>query len=261
MNQGLPGAGVFIDSILGAVAEAADARVLEVRVGAYWSLVQTEQGTGISSSMRSEANLHGERPVGDAGRLHERSAAGLAGLLTSTSPPEASVGLAAANALLNHRAAGLVETRALDVLCERGAGRRVAMIGRFPFEGALRAHCDQLWVFERGLNRRREDYGEESMEQMLPQADVVAVTATTLLNRTLPAVMAGVRRDAFVMMLGPSTPLTPALFDFGFDVLCGTLVEDPETVRRAVEQGAVTSQITGVRRVSLWRERGERSNL
>ena len=261
MVQGDPGAGVFTDAILSAVAEVADARVAEVRLGAYWSLVQTGRGSGISSSMRSEAHLHGERPVEAAGRLHERSAAELANLLKSPSPPEASVGLAAANALLGAGALGLEATKALDVLCERGAGRRVAMIGRFPFADALRAHCDQLWVFERGLNRRREDFGEESMEQMLPQADVVAVTATTLLNRTLPAVMAGVRPDAFVMMLGPSTPLTPALFEFGFDVLCGTVVEEPETVRRAVEQGAVTSQIKGVRRVSLWREPRKRSNV
>ena len=253
MDQGRQGAGVFIDSILGAVAEAADARVLEVRVGAYWSLVQTEGGTGIASSMRSEAHMHGEKPVSAAGRLHEQSAVELAGLLRSPSPPEAAVGLAAANALFGGTASAAGEAKALDVLRERGAGRRVAMIGRFPFADALREHCDQLWVFERGLNRRREDYGEESMEQMLPQADVVAVTATTLLNRTLPAVMAAVRRDAFVMMLGPSTPLTPALFDFGFDVLCGTVVEDPKPVLRAVEQGAVTSQIKGVRRVSLWR--------
>jgi uncharacterized protein len=253
MNQGLPGAGVLIDSILGAVAGAAEARVLEIRVGAFWSFVQTAGGTGIASSMRSEAHLHGEKPIGAAGRLHERSAVELAGLLRSPSPPEAAVGLAAANALFSGAASGAGEVKALDVLRERGAGRRVAMIGRFPFADALREHCDQLWVFERGLSRRREDYGEESMEQILPQADVVAVTATTLLNRTLPAVMAAVRRDAFVMMLGPSTPLTPALFEFGFDVLCGTVVDEPETVRRAVEQGAVTGQITGVRRVSLWR--------
>ena len=49
----------------------------------------------------------------------------------------------------------------------------------------------------------------------------MAVTATTLLNRTLPNVLAGVREDAFVMLLGPSTPLTPTLHRFGFDVLCG----------------------------------------
>ena len=86
-------------------------------------------------------------------------------------------------------------------------------------------------------------------------ADVVAVTATALLNRTLPSILEPVRADAFVMMLGPSTPLTPALFDFGFDILCGTVIEDPEKVVRAVEQGAVTSQITGVRRVSLWNDK------
>jgi hypothetical protein len=91
------------------------------------------------------------------------------------------------------------------------------------------------------------------MDQLLPQADVVAVTATTLLNRTLPIVLAGVRPDAFVMLLGPSTPLTPVLFQFGFDVLCGTVVDDADAVLRAVEQGAVTSQIAGVRRVCLWK--------
>ena len=130
------------------------------------------------------------------------------------------------------------------------------MIGRFPFADQLRETCDQLWIFERGLNRRREDFGEDAMEQLLPQAEVVAVTATTLLNRTLPAVLACVRPDAFVMLLGPGTPLTPALFQFGFDVLCGTVVDEPEAVVRAVEQGAVTPQITGVRRVCLWNDGG-----
>lgn len=253
MDHAQKTSGVFIDSILGDLAGIGDAEVIELRVGAYWTVVRSVRGTGMSSSMRSEAHIHGERPIGGAGRLHERTAAELAALLTSTSPPEASVGLAAANALLGDRAEAATDDKAVDILRERGSGRRVAMIGHFPFAGALREHCDELWVFERGLNRRREDYGEESMEQLLPQADVVAVTATTLLNRTLPAVMAAVRPDAFLMMLGPSTPLTPALFDFGFDVLCGTVVEDPELVLRAVEQGAVTGQITGVRRVSLWR--------
>jgi uncharacterized protein (DUF4213/DUF364 family) len=248
-------AGVFVETILEAVTEVADAGLEKVCVGAYWTVVRTSgSGTGMASSLRSEAHLHGERPVEGAGRLHERSAAELAVLLRSRSAPEASIGLAAANALLNDAAQGLTETKAVEVLCERGARRRVAMVGRFPFADALREHCDQLWVFERGLNRRREDFGEESMGQLLPQADVVAVTATTLLNHTLPSVLACVRPDAFVMMLGPSTPLTPALFEFGFDILCGTLIEEPEAVLRAVGQGAVTGQIKGVRRVSLWRK-------
>ena len=127
------------------------------------------------------------------------------GLLRSGSAPEAAVGLAAANALLGRRR-GLSEEKALAVLRERGGGQKVAMIGRFPFAERLREHCGQLWVFERGLDRRQGDFGEEAMEQLLPQADVVAVTATTLLNRTLPAVLACVRPDAFLMMLGPTRP-------------------------------------------------------
>ena len=245
--------GVFIESILEAVAEVPAAELIDLRVGSYWVMVHTSLGAGLSSVLRSEAHLHGSQPVVAAGELHQWTPLDLCELLRSESPTEGAIGLAAVNALLGPTAVGLREEKALEILRERGRGCKVAMIGRFPFAEQLREDCDQLWVFERGLNRRQEDFGEEAMEQLLPQADVVAVTATTLLNRTLPTVLSGVRPEAFVMLLGPSTPLTPALFRFGFDVLCGTVIDNPEPVLRAVEQGAVTSQITGVRRVCLWR--------
>jgi uncharacterized protein (DUF4213/DUF364 family) len=244
---------VFIDAILGAAAAAPEAELIDLRVGAFWVVVRTSLGAGMASALRSDAHLHGSRPVADAGSLHRRTPLELAALLRSESPTEAALGMAAVNAILGPSAEGLRGEKAIAILRERGAGRKVAMIGRFPFADELRADCAQLWIFERGLNRIQGDFGDNDVEQLLPQADVVAVTATTLLNRTLPNVLAGVRSDAFVMLLGPSTPLTPALFRFGFDVLCGTVIEDPEAVILAVEQGAVTSQITGVRRVCLWR--------
>ena len=246
--------GVFVDAVLDAAASVPAADLIDLRVGPYWIFVRTSRGAGMASALRSEAHLHGTQPVSGAGELHLRTPLELADLLRSDSPPESAIGLAAVNALLGPNAEHLSDEKAVAILRERGRGRKVAMIGHFPFADALREDCGQLWVFERGLNRRQEDLGEEAMEQLLPQADIVAVTATTLLNRTLPTVLAGVREDAFVMLLGPSTPLTPALFRYGFDVLCGTVVDDPEAVLRAVEQGAVTSQITGVRRVCLRRE-------
>lgn len=245
--------GVFVESILEAAAEVPASDLIDLRVGPFWVVVQTSLGAGMASAMRSEDHLHGSKPISAAGELHQRTPRELAGLLRSNSPPESAIGLAAVNALLGSMVEDLREEKAVAILRERGRGRKVAMIGHFPFANALREDCDELWVFERGLNRQQEDLGEEAMEQLLPHADVVAVTATTLLNQTLPAVLSGVRPDAFVMLLGPSTPLTPALFEFGFDVLCGTVVVDPEAVFRAVEQGAVTSQITGVRRVCLWK--------
>jgi hypothetical protein len=244
---------VFVEVILEAALMARQADLLDIRVGPFWTVVHTSIGTGMASSLRSESHLHGTKPIADAGRLDERSPLELAALMRSESVPEAAIGLAAANALLAPTVTGLTEEKAVSILRERGAGKRVAMIGHFPFADELRESCDELMVFERGLGRRDGDLGDEAIEQLLPNADVVAVTATTLLNGTLAGVLAGIRDDAFVMLLGPSTPLTPALHRFGFDVLCGTVIDDPVSVLRAVEQGAVTRQITGVRRVCLWR--------
>jgi uncharacterized protein (DUF4213/DUF364 family) len=248
-------AGVIVGAVLEAAAEAPPADLVDLRVGLYWVVVHSSLGAGMSSTLRSEDHIHGSQPVKAAGRLHRRTPLELTGLLRSDSPPECAIGLAAANALFGPTAANLLDEKAVAILRERGRRQKVAMIGRFPFAESLREDCGQLWVFERGLNRRQEDLGQEAMEQLLPEADVVAVTATALLNRTLPTILARIRSDAFVMLLGPSTPLTPALFQFGFDVLCGTVIEDPDAVLRGVEQGAVTSQITGVRRVCMWREK------
>jgi uncharacterized protein (DUF4213/DUF364 family) len=247
-------ADVFIDVILDAARKTRRADLLDIRIGAFWTVVHTSIGAGMASSLRSESHLHGTQPIADAGRLDECSPLELAALMRSESVAEAAIGLAAANALLASTVKGLTEEKAVSILRERGAGKRVAMIGHFPFAEELRESCDELVVFERRLNRRDGDLGEEAIGHLLPDADVVAVTATTLLNRTLPNVLAGVRDDAFVMLLGPSTPLTPTLHRFGFDVLCGTIIDDPVGVLRAVEQGAVTSQVTGVRRVCLWRK-------
>ncbi len=209
----------------------------------------------MASALRSEDHLHGSRPIAAAGELHEWTPEELAGLLDSESVAEASVGLAAVNALLSSRAAGLPDEPAVAILERRGRSARVAMIGHFPFADRLRSSCARLDVFERGRHRGADDRGEEAMEIVLPAADVVAVTATTLINRTVGRILELVRGDAFLMMLGPSTPLAPSLFDFGFDVLCGTVIVDVDAAMRAIGQGAVTAQIPGVRRVALWQER------
>jgi uncharacterized protein (DUF4213/DUF364 family) len=242
------------DAILGETSEAVDPGLVELRVGHYWTAVQTTIGAGMASNLRGESHLHGSRPIEDAGALHQRSPHELAARIRSSSPLEAAVGLATANSLLGPPDGRLTEHNAATVLAEKGAGKRVAMIGHFPFAAKLGARCGELWVFERGVGRHDDDFDATMMDELVPQAEVIAITSTTIINHTLPEVLGLARPDAFVLLLGPSTPLTPRLFDFGIDLLCGTLVVDPQAVLRAVEQGAVTSQITGVRRVCLWPE-------
>ena len=111
------------DSLIAMVERSGDVAVARLCLGQYWTVVQTSSGAGLASTLRSERHIHGEQPVRDAGRLHLRAAAQLAGLLKSRSAPEASVGLATVNAVVNPEADGLVESRAVEVLRERAAGR------------------------------------------------------------------------------------------------------------------------------------------
>lgn len=235
--------------------EAAGATLLELRVGPFWTVVHTTSGCGMSSSMVRDADPHVGPPIRGAGELTRRSPLELLELLRSASPPEAAIGLATLNALLQPPP-GLAEgENAETILRERGEGRRVAMIGRFPFVDRLRSCCREVVVFERGGRGRVDDLGESDLDRLLPEADVVAITATTLLNGTLSAVLRATGPDAFKVMLGPSTPLHPVLLEVGFDVLCGSLVLDPTAVLCAASEGAVTRQIPAVRRVSLWRRK------
>ena len=80
---------------------------------------------------------------------------------------------------------------------------------------------------------------------------MVAITGTTLINHTFEELIGLCRPDAFVLVLGPTTPLSPVLFDYGADVISGTLVTDPETVLRYVSQGASFRQIKRSKGVKL----------
>lgn len=204
--------------------------------------------------MSHEADRDEGHPIPDAGALLERSPLELAACLRSRSAPEAAVGLATVNALLPRPTGNLDEVNAADLLCDRAAGRLLAVVGHFPFVDRLRSACREVWVFERGGRQRPGDLDELHMAELIPHAEVVAITATTLLNGTLDRIVGLIVPGTYVVMLGPSTPYANCLFESGFDVLCGTVVDDDEAVVRAVSQGAVTGQIPGVRRVCLFRE-------
>jgi len=250
-----------IDEIIAEAAAkpgAEAAATVDVRVGPYWTVVHTSAGAGLASTM-THADEHAGAPIRQSGSLHRLPPVALVGLLRSSSPPEAAIGLAAVNALLDPVAAGAIDGNARELLCERAQGRLLAVVGHFPFTELLRSVCRELWVFERAGRLRPGDLQESSMDELLPHAEVVAVTGTAVINHTVEAILSRMRPDAFKVMLGPSTPLASCLLARGFDVLCGTVVEDPEAVVRAVSQGAVTDQIPGVRRVCLFRGRGDAS--
>jgi hypothetical protein len=57
-----------------------------------------------------------------------------------------------------------------------------------------------------------------------------------------------------IVVLGPTTPLSPVLFDYGADVISGTRVIDPELALRSASEGATFRQIQGIRLLTMARE-------
>ena len=231
----------IIDDLLAALT--GDSPVREVRIGAFWTAVVLEDGhCGLASALRGDDHHHhGQNPVRGAGHLHERSAWELAELARSDSLLEASIGLAAINALLDVDEEACVEMNAEQVILEQGTGKDVVVVGHFPFIPRVREAARQLWVLEKRPGEG--DLPAEAAPKVIPQADVVAITGTSLINHTFEELIKLCRPGAFVLVLGPTTPLSPVLFDHGVDVISGTLVTDPETVLQYVSQGASFRQI------------------
>jgi uncharacterized protein (DUF4213/DUF364 family) len=221
-------------------------RILAVQVGysRIAVLAETEDGVrcGLAATLSNKDFDHYNQPaVRQAGHLHELDYRELAALSESPSFTEVAIGIATINALLPRTPERWVELKAEDYLIQNSAGKNVALIGHFPFIQRLEPAVNHLWVLE--LNPRDGDLPAQAAPDIIPQADFVAITATTLINRTFDGIIALCRPDAVVVMIGPSTPLSPVLYDFGIDILSGTIVDDPQSTLLGISQGISLHQL------------------
>jgi len=228
-----------------------DIPVRSVLVGAHWTVVFSRH-CGMAATLMS-SHPHGHKQIRDVGRLDQKSALELAELAHSTEPMEASIGIAAINSLIDVDESTSREINASEVLASRGRGKNVALVGHFPFIPQLRSTVGQLWVIEQ--NPQEDDYPAEAAVDLIPQADIVAITSSALINHTLDGLLALCSTQATVMLLGPSTPLSSILFDYGINIISGTKIIDEAAVFRTVAQGASFRQVEGVRLLTFTHEK------
>jgi uncharacterized protein len=229
----------------------ADVAVKSARVGVHWTAV-CSQHCGLASTLVGN-QPHGHSKVRDVGRLHIKSAYELAEYAQSDNLLEASIGVAAINSLLEVDESQVVELNAGEVLRQQGRGKHIALVGHFPFIAQLRASAAELWVIEQ--QPTADEYPPEAAAELIPKAEVVAITSSALINHTLDNLLALCDPQALVMLLGPSTPLSPVLFNYGVSILSGAQVVDEAAALRTLCQGATFQQMEGVRLVTLTRDR------
>lgn len=224
------------------------AKMRDICLGLFQTAVLTRH-CGLASTVTTAATCEDDSPITGTGRLLEQTTRQLAEMAYSGNTLEASLGMAAINSLIDVDQGICSEVNARDILLERGRGKKMAMVGRFPFAGKLKTVVSDLWVLEQ--NPREGDFAAGEAGNLLPQAEVVAITGTTFINHTIDQLLSLCRRDAYVMIMGPTTPLAPALFRCGISALAGTLVVDIATVLRGVSQGAGFRQLTGIKLLTI----------
>ncbi len=235
----------IVDDILSSLG-GCDAPVSDVRAGLRVTAVRSRRLGLAYSFPRAHVGHAAEAWPGPRG-LHGTSARRLAELARARDPEQAAFGIAAANSLLDPPQ-GLVEGHALDVILAAGRDRNVAVVGHFPFVERLRSCVRYLWVLE--LSPQDGDLPATDAPRIFPQADVVAITGSTLVNQTLDGLLEHAR-DKYVVLIGPTTPLSPVFLDHGVAAVCGSLVTDPDATLRGISEGTGFRYLEGLRRVIL----------
>ncbi len=223
-----------------------DHPVRDVKVGAFTTAV-TSKRCGLASTLLAYCSPG--MVAHDAGSLHTKSSKELAQYVLSENMLEAVIGMAAINSALPIDENSFVEINAGEILEEKGAGKNIAVIGHFPFIPRLQKTAKALYVIEK--RPRGGDLSEEQIPDILPRADVIAISGTTLMNHTFGNIIKYCRVDSFKLMLGPSTPLSTVLFDHGIDVISGVLVVDHDLLLKYLTQGVSFKFLKGKKMVSM----------
>lgn len=233
----------LLDDLIEAVKEN-DAPVKDVRVGISW--------TGVDAKYCGVAKTYGVpfkhgNYTRDMGRLTEKTSLELVEYARSWNMVEASIGVAALNAMVTP--CGKTNVNAMDLATELGKNKKIVMVGMFPMYEALREIAKEFYVLEADpslIDPREGIISEQAAESVIPGSDVMIVTGSTLINKSLERFLRLAREaSAYTIVMGPSTPMCDVLFDYGASMLAGVEIAKPVNVLKKISQsgGMINSKV------------------
>ncbi|QCQ22245.1 Rossmann-like domain-containing protein [Desulfoglaeba alkanexedens] len=211
-----------------------EAVISEVAVGSHFIGIRAEDNgiecVGLASTLGAAVTAEEWRLLDE---LPGTPLARAAELLKSASAFAISLGAAALNAGLVPPP-DLPNLEASTIMAERGKHGETVLVGEFPFTDWLRKEVQTLHLFE-----LRDIPGRTSpalWDEILSRCRVLGLTGTTLITRAMAAYLEKAPQ-AFTIVIGPTTPLSPVLFSHGADILAGCRVVSPGPVFEAIRQG------------------------
>ncbi|NJD06345.1 MAG: hypothetical protein FIA97_07575 [Methylococcaceae bacterium] len=221
---------------------AADtAPAAEVVIGLVWTYCEADTiGLAMSPGVPT-------RTLPWSGTLRGKPLRELAGWVRDFEPYKATAGMAAVNAginrlrlpapgtLLEPVSGGDNNLAVFEHFLPQIRGKKTVCVGRYPgLDRFIAAHELDMTVLERQPGAG--DLPDAACEYLLPQAEWVFLSASTLTNKTFPR-LAELSRNAVTVLMGPTTPWLPELVHFGIDYLAGVEVTDAAALKQTVAEG------------------------
>ena len=214
-----------------------ESQVTELNIGLVWTVCKARRlGLAMSPGILT-------RTLPWPGTLTGKTLAELAGWITDWEPYKATVAMAAINCSLNHYELPPGITLAPDAnnanlvvfehFLPQLQGKKVVVVGRYP---GIERYAEQLNLSVIERQPGAFDYPDPAAEFLLPSADWVFLTASSITNKTFPR-LAELAQHATTVLMGPTTPWLPELHEFAIDYLAGIEVIDPIKVSRIAAEG------------------------
>ncbi|MBN2320541.1 MAG: DUF364 domain-containing protein [Acidobacteria bacterium] len=227
-------------------------KAADIRIGLGYTAVLLEDGRcGVAYTLH-EQEYESCCVVPEAGKLTGRDVSELISWIKKPDETACAVGLAAVNAILPPPDEAVESD--ISELLPVSEDDSVGMIGYFgPLVKPLKERVRAMHIFER---RSKPGYGilpESAAKDILPECQVVVMTATAILNHTMDGLLDLCKNAREIAILGPSTPFIPEVFlRHGVTMLSGIKVEDTGRILQIVSQGGGTRQFgRAVRKLSL----------
>ncbi len=208
-------------------------KVVNTLKGQCWTAVETASAFGMAMTTPMDSV-----PPMIGGSYEGLPLRQLAQACKSWNLTEAGFGMAAVNCFYNtpKRLETMGAYEPFDKYCTDGLdlrGKHIGVVGHLNMPDSVREQAASVRILER--DPRPGDYPDSACDWLLPQCDVVLITASTLVNKTLPHLLE-LCRDSYTILAGPTCPMCPDLLEMGIDRISGLVITNVEGMKEKIQK-------------------------
>lgn len=226
-----------------------EVRIKDVRIGlAYTGVLLSTGHAGVAYTPIHE--LAGCSVLNYAGQIADKPALKILNFALSPRILESVVGVATANALSQMAFQAKPEryvSSDVDVLDLIKPRDRVSMVGYFgPLVPKILRKTRDIYVLERRsiIDDRVKIISSAEASLVLPSSDVILISGSTLVNKTVNQIMRLKGSAREVVLLGPTASVVPQpFFEKGVTVVMGVKITDVKKMLRVISEAGGTKQL------------------